>query len=202
MSDPAGNARVKNAITLALLLAVCAMPFAGAWLVYNFTDFWKVSGDNSRRDLLDPPGLIADAVLINPLHEDHEYHLYGKWNLLYLPAGDCMRACEQILLTMHQLRLAMGKEAPRLQIILATGTAYDDIFTDDDLRGFGGRLLLLDENRDTGEIFARFHALARDEGALYLIDPLGNLIVRYPPAADPAAITRDLKRLLRYSRIG
>jgi hypothetical protein len=37
---------------------------------------------------------------------------------------------------------------------------------------------------------------------IYLIDPLGNLVLRYAPGADPSGIRRDLARLLRLSQIG
>jgi len=37
---------------------------------------------------------------------------------------------------------------------------------------------------------------------IWLVDPLGNLMMRYPPDADAARIRRDMTRLLKYSRIG
>jgi len=37
---------------------------------------------------------------------------------------------------------------------------------------------------------------------IYLVDPLGNLMMRYPRDPDPAKLLKDLQRLLRYSRIG
>ena len=37
---------------------------------------------------------------------------------------------------------------------------------------------------------------------IYLVDPLGNLMMRYPRDPDPAKLVKDLQRLLRYSRIG
>jgi len=43
---------------------------------------------------------------------------------------------------------------------------------------------------------------ARAEDAIYLVDPLGNLMMRWPKDPDPKKISSDLKKLLKYSRIG
>ncbi len=43
---------------------------------------------------------------------------------------------------------------------------------------------------------------ARIEDSLFLVDPLGNLMMRFPKEPDPKKMSSDLKKLLKYSHIG
>jgi len=202
MSSLAENKKSQPGLTLILLFSVCFMPVAGAWLVYHFTDFWKTAPESDQRYLLDPPVQVANVRLTGPGTVDQGSRLHGKWNLLYLPAEDCRRACEQKLDTLQQIRRATGKEAFRVRLVLAAQAPYTGRLLQERLREPGGSLFLLTEDQDTEAVFKLLRSLNTNGQAFYLIDPLGNLIVRYPVTADPAAITRDLKRLLRYSRVG
>jgi len=40
------------------------------------------------------------------------------------------------------------------------------------------------------------------QNAIYLVDPLGNLMMRFPPDLEPKSLLKDLKHLLKVSRIG
>ena len=51
-------------------------------------------------------------------------------------------------------------------------------------------------------LLAEFPAAGDRSDHIYLIDPLGNLVLRYPKDADPMKMNKDLQRLLKYSRIG
>ena len=41
-----------------------------------------------------------------------------------------------------------------------------------------------------------------DTGGIYLVDPIGNLMMRFPADPDPSGVIKDLQRLLKYSRLG
>jgi hypothetical protein len=70
------------------------------------------------------------------------------------------------------------------------------------------RALLARQTADSGlvERFPRLVMLSAEVGSLaegvYIVDPLGNLVLRYPPQAPAADVLEDLKKLLRVSQIG
>jgi len=125
--------------------------------------------------------------------------LRGKWFLVMADGAECDARCEHKLWQLRQLRTMQGKEMERVE-----------------------RVWLVD---DRAEPSARLHepyagtwvvrlpdpallaALPLPKGGdrrghIWLVDPLGNLMMRYPPDADATRIRKDMTRLLKYSRIG
>lgn len=200
------NTQLHQRLIFTLIILVCALPFAGAWYVYNFTDLGKHQENNSHGTLIIPPGLISDSKLLNPVTGDINKSLHGKWNLVYLESGDCARECIDALDIAKQLRAAMANNTGRIQIILAIDTASTVIPAEIVQNGSVQVLIWPVDDVLTSEIYTQIR-LSRDnhtpeKGAFYLIDPIGNMMMMYPPGSDPAGMLKDLKRLLRYSRIG
>ena len=181
-------------LVLLALVVVFAAPFVGAWLVYNFTGIGRDEAPGSYGQLLVPPVPVADRPLHDPAGVGDQ-RLHGKWSLVTFLPANCGRPCTETLATLRQVRVALGGDAARLQLVAVTGSGELPSGIPERLRR---SLLLLDEIaadelRQAGQA---------GEGGLLLIDPLGNLMMRYPPASAGEGILGDLKRLLRYSRIG
>jgi hypothetical protein len=170
------SARAK----LALLFLACASPFLLAWLAYEMR--WTGGGQSGNYGELVPP-----RVLAGPLAP-----LKGKWVLVTADAAACGAACERKLYVVRQSRRAQGKEMERIERLW----------------------LLLDEGKPRAELVAAIEGthIVRDASlartlpgggdGIYLVDPVGNLMMRFPAEADPARLIKDLQRLLKYSRIG
>lgn len=119
--------------------------------------------------------------------------LRGRWVLLGGGGGDCDRACERSLYATRQARTMQGKDQDR--IVRAWFVAGDTL----------PAAALLAQHPDL--IVVRVAGTALDPlpggaGAIYLVDPLGNLVLRYPDDPDIRGIANDLTRLLKTSRIG
>lgn len=194
----------KNALLILLIFAVFAAPALISWLLLGFTDIGEESGGHGR--LIEPPRPLPNLTLSNPKAEGDEARLHGKWSLLYLNRGVCGQACERNLYRMRQLRLATGKHAPRVQRVLVQLDEEPRPLDEDQQKHFAGQLVLwvMNEKAFPGiDIFRVDGTLPPYEGqAIYLVDPLGNLMMVYPADTQPKGIIRDLNRLLRYSRIG
>lgn len=180
--------------TLWLVLAVCLAPFVGSFLAYFY---WQPASHINYGDLLPPAELPAAQFRgIDGMPLDLA-QLRGKWVYLTVDSGACDEYCRQKLWKMRQVRRTRGKDMERVERLWLVS---------DDQRPAAD---LLAEHEGMFTAAARgspFLAQLPHQGLLrdhiYLMDPLGNLILRYPRDADPNRMKKDLNRLLKVSRIG
>ena len=177
---------------LYILAAVCLAPFVASFAMYCL---WTPAGGQVNYGTLLTPRPLPDAVLRTPSGDALPLaSLRGKWILLTLDAPDCADACAKKLYATRQARTMTGKERERvhrLWLTTAEGAPPAELATaHPDLRIAAASPAIL-------------AALPADaSGAIYLIDPLGNLILRYPADPDIKKLNKDLGRLLYASRIG
>jgi hypothetical protein len=122
-----------------------------------------------------------------------------RWVLVYVGDGQCDRTCQYALYVMRQTWLALNADAPRVErVFLATGGCCGPAPLS---RGQGG-LLVLDASASSGRrLLAQFPREDRNE-MIFLVDPLGNLMMRYDSRRDPKGLLQDLRRLLQLSHSG
>ena len=122
----------------------------------------------------------------------------GKWSLLQVADTRCADACARNVYKMRQVRLATGKDAKRVQRVVLAATAADMTKV---LRDNPGTLHY--RIGDGGEPLLREFpgyeqgGIAPIADRIYIIDPLGNLMMRYAKDVDPADVLADLRRLLK-----
>ena len=167
---------------LGLIFAVCAAPIVFGTLAYYL--HWGGGAGGSYGEL------IAPRLLEGPPFQA----LRGKWVLVTFDAAACPAECERKLYRMRQLRRAQGAGAERIERLwLVSG---------------GEPRARLAEAIQGSHIVAASRAGAtaafpgEHERYIYLVDPLGNLMMRTPADADPAKMIKDLERLLKVSRTG
>jgi hypothetical protein len=128
--------------------------------------------------------LIAPRVV--PLNE-----LRGKWVLVTFDAAACDAHCERKLYIMRQVRRAQGKEMHRIERLWVVTDAGKP----------RAEILVASEGMRLGRFAAHgFPGTPSDH--IYVVDPLGNLMMRFPRDPDPSKVIKDLQRLLKYSRFG
>ena len=182
-----------------LLGALFSAPLIAALLLYE--SGWKPASGIEHGTLLDPPRPLPAVALIRP---DGSLAppgaLRGAWSLIYPGNGACDSRCMTALADLRQVRLALDKDASRVRrVFLYTGPCCREGFPGPD----EGDLLVLSADGPSGmELLGRFPPPAKGGDGLYVIDPLGNLILGYPAAGAARGLLADLERLLRLSRIG
>jgi cytochrome oxidase Cu insertion factor (SCO1/SenC/PrrC family) len=181
-------------------------PLGLAFLLY-YGIGWRPGGHLNHGELIQPPlplpGLSLPKVERTAAGEGvtQADFLKGKWTLLYFGPGNCPSACQADLYDTRQVRAALGKDAERVQrVFLAEGASGD--------------VRLFDEHPDLTtvrateaaaplvELLRRSQAGRAADGRVYLIDPLGNLMMSYAADAAPKGMLEDLKRLLGLSHVG
>jgi hypothetical protein len=108
----------------------------------------------------------------------------------------CEGRCASDLARLTEVYLALGRHRARVRRVL--------LLADEDFRMTGDPTLLvgyLDGDRDAPLVRA-FGLDGLEQGRIFVVDPLGNLVMSYPPDADQSRLLEDLERLLEVSRIG
>lgn len=177
-------------LTLTALIVVCTLPVVASYVTYYF---WQPDETMNYGELIDPVAL-PDARANGLGGEDVDLDsLRGRWTLLYAGAGACDDDCQQALFTMRQSWLAQGEEMRRVDRLWLLTDAADP-----------APQALVDQR---GLKVARAAAWTSrlpdaDQGRhIYLVDPLGNVMLRFPAEPDTKRVMKDLQRLLKYSRL-
>lgn len=185
--------------TLYLLLAVCVAPVLASYTAYYLL---PPSGRTNYGTLVEPQRPLP-ALSLRRLDGTavQAASLRGSWLMVQVDGGACDAACEQKLWKMRQVRLTTGKDADRVQRLwLIVDEAPLATLV---MREYDGTLFL----RARADELAAFLPLPAEPeaglaGPIWLIDPLGNLMLRWPKDADPSRMKKDLIKLLKTSKIG
>lgn len=181
-------------IILLLVAAVAVLPLAVAYGLYFL---WRPSVFTNYGQLLAPTS-IADVSARQPDGTDFDFAGFkGKWVLLMVDAGSCDQFCQDKLYKMRQVRLTQGQNMERIERawLIDDDTSPPSALTADYA---GTRQVRI---KGSGWL-ARLPVERSVREHIYVVDPLGNVILRYPRDADATGMKKDITRLLKASRIG
>ncbi len=195
----AGMPRRTSRWTLLAILALCTAPVIASYLAYYV---FPPEGRVHYGALVEPQTNLAD-IAVTPLAPTSDARsfaaLAGRWALVTIAPGACTLDCAQRLYAIRQVRLAVGRDAERVERVW--------LVTD----GQAPAAELLDQYpglhvwfAPSGAVQERFAGAGQKDGLarIFLVDPHGKLMMRFPTQADPGRIRKDLVRLLKISRIG
>ena len=209
--DPALQRRSR--IKLIGILATFGLPLVLAtfWLHHV-----RVSGGSlglsARGELIHPAFPLEGVELSENSSSDpgqpfDETALRGTWTMFYAPTGTCSEACEKNIYHMRQVRLALSHRMDRVQRVLLLENA-EQVAAELLDEHPGLRVLQGDADQYQQMVEKINLALDQSEGglqpgdAIYLIDPFANLMMRFPADLPPKKMLKDIKHLLKVSRIG
>jgi hypothetical protein len=167
---------------------------AGLFLLPLVLSFWLYYGLHWR-----PRGTTNHGELIAPVRPLPGHIFADKWSLVYIGNGSCDADCRTTLVFMRQTRLSLNNEMTRVQrVFLATANCCDRVYLASQHPG----LRVLDASQPAAQLLlAQFPQEARAQ-SLFVVDPLGNLMMRYDARLPPQGLLEDLQRLLQLSHIG
>jgi len=162
---------------------------------YLFYYVWRPEGSKNYGELIAPSPV---AELAAPSAADPVLAaLKGKWVMVVVDDGACPEPCRARLWLVRQLRLTQGKEMDR---VARAWVVRDDVAPDPALLAEHEGMVLLKPAQVPGLMALLQMRAARDH--IFLVDPLGNLMMRFPKEPDPNRMKKDLIHLLKVSRIG
>ena len=179
------------------VLLVCAAPVIASYVTYYVI---RPEGRRNYGELVTPQRPLP-AVATTDLNGKTSdlTALKNQWLLISVAGGACDAACQQRLYFQRQLRESLGKEKGRLERVWLVLDAAE---IDTRLRPALTEATVLRTPANAVLQWLPPAADQRAEDHLYVVDPLGNLMMRFPAnmdAAGAAKAKRDLDRLLRAS---
>jgi hypothetical protein len=175
-----------------------------AFYLYYGSGGWRPAGHVNHGDLVDPARPLPALAL--PLAESGTTDpgfLRRKWTFLYVGPGACGERCRTSLYDTRQVRLALNRDMGRVQrIFMASGECCDLQF----LHEQHPDLITIRLTPAAAPLLRLLPSIGgvspETAGRVYLIDPLGNLMMSYAADAKPKGMLEDLKRLLGLSSVG
>jgi len=211
MSTPPENLRSRNLRMLAALAALFLVPLLLAFYMYYGTD-WRPVKRVNHGTLISPARPLPAANLQlesltdpdpnapPPSADAPEPKLFrDKWSIVYIGEGNCDERCRQALYVMRQTRLSLNNEMSRVdRVFLVTGNCCAREFL---LHEHQGLVVADATSADGTKLLQEFPADGRPY-SLFIVDPLGNLMMSYDSRQNPKGLLEDLQKLLRLSHIG
>lgn len=196
----ARNSRLKAWVLVGAFFAPLLLAFL---LYYGGSHFgtgaWRPAGSTNRGDLIHParPLPAFELTTTNGAKLDTQT-LQGKWNVIYVGDGMCDERCREALVLMRQTRLALNDDMTRVQrLFLATANCCDQAYLDTE---HAGLITAAAATPAAQQLLATFPGAG--QGRIYIVDPLGNLMMSYGPDAPQKGLLEDLKKLLKLSHVG
>jgi len=170
-----------------MLLAMFILPIAfGTLFFYANPNYFSESTVNYGE--LVRPVIATDE---SDIGIDGGASLQGVWTMVYV-SSRCDDVCEKAVVDMKTIRTLMNADMRRIQRMIiiennSTPTVNDEA--------------LIKAKITSEKLTKSLKKYA--ENAIYLIDPIGNIMLYYEPQnIDIRLVIKDLKRLFKYSRIG
>jgi hypothetical protein len=168
---------------LALLGLFFLLPIGASWLAW-----WLELAPGAA-------GNYGTLLAPRPVALPFPGELKGKWVLVQFDSGACDAGCERKLYFMRQVRRAQGKEMQRVaRVWLITDAARPGAAL---LAAIEGTVVA--PQAGAAEVFPAERSV---KDHIYLVDPMGNLMMRFPRDPEPSRVIKDLKHLLKVSGFG
>lgn len=185
------NTKKSNYTVLYLLLLLFFVPLIAAWVFYKTPQQWYKSSVNNGVLLKTPLHLEQFKLNYSDGKSFNANDERGHWLMLYRVALPCDKGCETNLYYMRQVRTALGKDRERVQRMVITDATPSPALDQLLIKDYQGTQHLINSDK-----------LALQTGSLYLVDPIGNIIMQYSGTIEPKKLLTDINRLLKISKIG
>src|SRR5689334_22677708 len=192
MPDTAQERQIvsRNLRTVGVLAAIFFLPLLlSFWMYYGNT--WRPATLTNHGELIQPLRQLPGAELREANGAVAPANLFTeKWAIAYIGNGACDETCRKALYFMRQTRLSLNNEMTRVaRVFLATGTCCDRAFLEREHPG----LIVIDATGPEAADLVDAFPKTDQPYSLYIIDPLGNLVMRYDTRDEPKDLLTDLK---------
>ncbi|MGI9283428.1 MAG: hypothetical protein ACR2PX_27920 [Endozoicomonas sp.] len=198
----AGNGsekKVKARWQLALVILMPSLAMGLAWYFYFFGTQFVPDGRTNRGELLLPPSSFESMTLEKNREMFGLQSLEGRWGILVFGDEACSdQACQAALYQTRQAHLALGRDSERVIRLFIAPTPNPEL--NKRVLSEHPDLIWLGSTKESV-----LNALGKKEwptNGFYIVDPLGNIMMKYQPGQYGGDLLKDLRKLLKASNIG
>jgi hypothetical protein len=195
--SPSSELRMRNLRMLAGLAALFGLPLLLSFWMYYGTS-WRPAAHVNHGELITPARQLPATKLPILMGTPRSGTLFHRnWSIVYIGAGQCDDRCRNALYVMRQTRLALNNEMTRVdRVFLVTANCCDGFL----VREHEG-MVVVDASGPAASALLQVFPDGRED-SLFIVDPLGNLMMRFDTHQDAKGLLQDLQKLLRLSSIG
>lgn len=192
----------KNRLLILIIFGMTIIPFLIAWGFRENPELLK--GRTNKGQLITPIVTTerSDFTGFDQFTRDNMAELPGHWLMMtVIPAGECKQVCLDAIYKTKQIQLMLNKELTRTRRVVLV---LKDVAAETAAPWWRDDTRLLRVKPSVG-IVSKLTEIRQGnvpEGMLFIMDPLGNLMMQYEPGFDPYEVKNDLMHLLRISQIG
>ncbi len=189
--------RTRNLVPLGLLILVFALPMAIGWFLYLNPEVLEGS-QSVNGSLIQPPRSLNKIVLNSLDSEKYKFQdRQGMWIMMLAVKGECNADCKRWLVDMQMIRRAVGRDHSRVQSLLVLESP--EYWSDKHRQGISHNKIKTAFESGVGKPFLSsvFSLIDNQvDAAIFIIDPMGNLMLSYSDNPQAIEIHEDLKQLL------
>lgn len=192
----------RSRLTLALIFLLFGAPVVVAVLMHSGWWEYRPAAMTNLGQLVDPPRpLDLAALAFSPAANAQPSG--PRWAVLYPVTSPCSGGCLSDIENLRQIHRAAGRHQPNLALVLLMPADSGQDLADDLLRVYPVFEPALDAGAEVAQLLRSFADTGPDgalvAGQAFLVDPAGNIMMRYAAGFDPNHLNKDLKRLLKWS---
>jgi len=189
----------RSRLVLILIALLFAAPVISAWVAWQLAVTGGVGSTTNAGVLVQPARPLTMVPLRDTAGEPLSGDLLGgRWSYVLLAGEGCDKACLESLFVTRQVRISVNKDMQRVRRVLLLRQAPAKLA---ELRAAHPDLVIALADEPAWRTLAD-QFTASGAAAFYLVDPLGNLMMRYPATVPPKGVLMDLRRLLKASQLG
>ena len=179
---------VKARIALVVIVTLFTAPFIASWYLVFYTDFKKNDMGVQNGSLINPVIEVGEIEAI-AIGDETKQKLLGKWTLTGFVASGCDTDCENLLYTLRQTRLALGKNLDKVGRLILTDS--------DEVLGYEEEYMgqkVVKDPEEYDRLINKFREIENfDANDVYLIDPYGFIMMRYERSMNPKGLLKMLR---------
>ena len=190
----------RNQIKLLIIISIFIIPFV---ISYFLLDKY---GSNKEWQTTNYGNFVNPALSINNIeikssidNISNTNSLNGKWTLIQFSHQDCLKSCLETTYLLRQINTALGKDMNRVRrLFISDSKIPAELLTK--LEKLYPKLLVV--NGSANALYNILKNILKTNTVVLLTDPIGNVILTYKEGFEGKKLLKDLKKLLKLSRIG
>ncbi|MBS83423.1 MAG: hypothetical protein CMD65_04730 [Gammaproteobacteria bacterium] len=194
----------KNRTYLIIIILVFLIPFLAAYFILQ-SGVNKTMDTSNYGELIEPPINTNNYQITGSSNSLNINKLDKKWTILYFNNNEsCDDICKNDIYLLKQIHIALNKDINRVQRAYLTGNNKGSRKSFQTmhflLENYPNliRLEIINQNKNIITVLNKFTNTKK----IFLVDPLGNIVLMWPSQFNGKQLLKDLKKLLKHSRVG